>query len=109
MKTLQESIEFQNETYEKIKKYMKEEKQKPETGYRNKEEVQNLIQKNTEMKKQIAELQDRHRRNNLWFMGIKEKSGAESATLEESETNVKVFLQEKTGFRFWGYHYWETT
>ena len=65
MKTLQESIEFQNETYEKIKKYMKEEKQKLETGYRNKEEVQNLIQKNPVMKKQIAELQDRHRRNNL--------------------------------------------
>ena len=44
---------------------MKEEKQKLETGYRNKEEVQNLIQKNPVMKKQIAELQDRHRRNNL--------------------------------------------
>ena len=27
-------------------------------------------------------------------MGIKEKFGAESATLEESETNVKVFLQK---------------
>ena len=49
------------------------------------------------MKGQIEELQDRHRRNNLRFMGIKEKSGAESETWEESETKVKVFLQEKLG------------
>ena len=47
------------------------------------------------MKEQIAELEDRHRRNNLRFMGIKEKSGEESETWEESETKVKVFLQEK--------------
>ena len=49
------------------------------------------------MKEQIAELEERHRRNNLRFMGIKEKSGVESETWDESETKVKVFLQEKLG------------
>ena len=49
------------------------------------------------MKEKIAELEDRHQRNNLRFMGIKEKSGVESETWEESETKVKVFLQEKLG------------
>ena len=44
MKELQESIEFQNETYEKKKKDIMEEKLKPETDSRNNEEVQNLIQ-----------------------------------------------------------------
>ena len=97
VKALQESIEFQNETYENMKKDMTEEKQKLETDNRNNEEVQKLIQQNTEMKEQIAELEDRHRRNNLRFMGIKEKSGVESETWEESEAKVKVFLQEKLG------------
>ena len=36
-------------------------------------------------------------RNNLRFIGIKAKSGAESKTWEESERKVKVFLQEKLG------------
>ena len=76
---------------------MTKEKQKLETDNRKSEEVQNLIQQNTEMKEQIAELEDIHRRNNLRFMGIKEKSGVESETWEESKTNVKVFLQEKLG------------
>ena len=44
MKELQESIEFQNETYKKKKKGIMEEKLKPETDNRNNEEVQNLIQ-----------------------------------------------------------------
>ena len=56
---LQESIEFQNKLYKKIKKDMKEAKQKLETYNRNGEEVQNLIQQNTEMKEQIIELQHR--------------------------------------------------
>ena len=30
-------------------------------------------------------------------MGIKEKSGVENETWEESETKMKVFLQEKLG------------
>ena len=47
------------------------------------------------MKGQIAEIEDRHRRNNLRFIGIKEKSGVESEKWEISETKVKVFLQEK--------------
>ena len=94
VKALQESIEFQNETYENMKKDMTEEKQKLETDDRNNEEVQKLIQQNTEMKEQIAELEDRHQRNNLQFMGIKEKSGVE---WEEREAKVKVFLQEKLG------------
>ena len=97
VKALQESIEFQNETYEKMKKDMLEEKQKLETDYKNNEVVQNLIQKNTNMKEQITELEDRHRRNKLRFMGIKEKYGVESETWEESETKVKVFLQETLG------------
>ena len=59
VKPLQDSIEFQNETYEKMKKDMTEEKQKLETHYRNKKEVENLIQQNNEMKAQIAELEDR--------------------------------------------------
>ena len=49
------------------------------------------------MTEQIVELETRHRRNNLQFMGIKEKSGVESETWKESETNVKVFLQETLG------------
>ena len=44
-----ESIEFQNEKYKKMKKYMREEKQKLENGYKNNEVVQNLIQQNTNM------------------------------------------------------------
>ena len=63
-KALKESIEFQNETDEIMKKDMTEEKQKLETNNRNNEEVQKLIQQNTEKKDQIAELEDRHRRNN---------------------------------------------
>ena len=47
------------------------------------------------MKEQIAEIEDRHRRNNLRFIGIREKSGVESEKWEVSETKVKVFLQEK--------------
>ena len=46
------------------------------------------------MKGQIEELEDRHRRNNLRFMGIKEKSGVESETWEESETKVKFFAEK---------------
>ena len=44
VKALQESIEFQNETYKKMKKDMTEEKQKLETDNRNNEEIQNLIE-----------------------------------------------------------------
>ena len=40
VKALQDSIEFQNETYENMKKDMPEEKQKLETDSRNNEEVQ---------------------------------------------------------------------
>ena len=50
------------------------------------------------MKGQIAEIEDRHRRNNLRFIGIKEKSGVESEKREVSETKVKVFCK-KNGFR----------
>ena len=96
VKALQESIEFQNETHGNIKKDMTEEKQKLETDNRN-NEVQKLIKQKTETKEQIAELEGRHRRNNLRFMGIKEKSRVESETWEESEAKVKVFLQEKLG------------
>ena len=46
------------------------------------------------MKEQIAELEDRHRKNNLRFMDIKNKSGVKNETWEESEAKVKVFLQE---------------
>ena len=80
-----------------MKKDMTEDKQKLEIDNRNNEVVEELIQQNTEMKEQIAELEDRHRRNNLRFMGIKEKSGVESETWEESEVKAKVFLQEKLG------------
>ena len=76
---------------------MTEETQNLETDNKNNEEVQKLIQKNTEMKEQIPELEDRHQRNNLQFMGIKEKSGVESESWDESKAKVKVFLQEKLG------------
>ena len=72
VKVPQDSAEFQNETYEKMKKEMTEEKQKLETDYKNNKVVQNLIQQNSDMKAQIARLEDRHRRNNLRFMGTKE-------------------------------------
>ena len=55
-KALQKSIEFQNETYDNIKKDITEKKRKLETDNRNNEEVQKLIQQNTEMKEQTAEL-----------------------------------------------------
>ena len=87
----------QNETYKKMKRDMTEETQKLETDYKNNEVVQNLIQQNTDMKEQIAELEDRLGRNNLQFMGIKWKSGVENEAWRESETKVKVFLQEKLG------------
>ena len=76
---------------------MTEETQNLETDNKNNEEVQKLIQKNTEMKEQIPELEDRHQRNNLQFMGIKEKSGVEIESWDESKAKVKVFLQEKLG------------
>ena len=63
-----------------MKRDMAEEKQKLETDNRSNEDVQKLIQQNTQMKEQIAELGDRHRRNNLRFMGIKEKSEVERQT-----------------------------
>ena len=44
MKALQEPTEFQNETYEKMKSDITEEKQKLETRNKNDEEAQNLIQ-----------------------------------------------------------------
>ena len=44
MKALQEPLEFQNETYKKMKNDMTEEKQNLETDNRNNEEVQNLFQ-----------------------------------------------------------------
>ena len=56
---------FQNETYENMKKDVTEEKQKLQADNRNNEEVQKLIQQNTEMTEQIADLEDRQRRNNL--------------------------------------------
>ena len=52
---------------------MMEEKQKLDTDFKNNEVVQNLIQQNTNMKEQITELEGSHQRNNLRFMGIKEK------------------------------------
>ena len=76
---------------------MTEEKQKLEIDNRSNEEVQKLILQNTEMKEQIPKLEDKHRRNNLRFMNIKQKSGVESETWKESEAKVKVFLQEKLG------------
>ena len=48
-----------------MKKGMTEEKQKLETDNRNNKEDQKLAQQNTEIKEQIAELEERHRRNNL--------------------------------------------
>lgn len=63
---------------------MTEEKQELETDYRNNNDSRN---------KEI------HRRNNLRFMGIKEKYGAENETWNESKTKVKVFSARKTGFR----------
>ena len=51
-KALQELMEFQNKMYEKMKKDITEEKQKLQTNYRNSNEVQNLIQQNTEIKEQ---------------------------------------------------------
>ena len=80
MKALHESTDFQNETCNKMKKDMTEEKQKLETDCSNNKEVQNLIHENNVIKKQIAELEDRHLRNNFRFMGIKERSGVESET-----------------------------
>ena len=49
------------------------------------------------MKEHIPELEDRHRRKNLRFLGIKDKYGVESETCEKSGTKVKIFLQEKLG------------
>ena len=82
-----------------MKKDKTEENKKLENDSRNNEEVQNLIQQISEMKEQIPELEDRHLRSSLWFMGIKEKSCVESEKWQESETKVKVFLEEKLGFQ----------
>ena len=68
-----------------MKKDMTEKKQKLETDNRNNKKARKIIQRNTKMKDQTAELEDRHRQNNLRFMDIKEKSGIESETWEESE------------------------
>ena len=70
---------------------MSEEKQKLETDCRNNKEVENFILQYIKMKEQAAELEDIHRRNNLWFTGIV------SERWEGSKAKVKVFLQEKLG------------
>ena len=68
-----------------MKKDITEEKQKLETDYKSNEVVQNLIQQNTNMKEQIAELEDKHQRNNLRIMDINEKSGVESETMRKAK------------------------
>lgn len=54
-----------------MKKELKGEKK--HVYYRNNKEVQKLVQQNTEMKEQFAESEERHRRNSLQVMSIKEK------------------------------------
>ena len=90
----QESIEFRNDTYEKMKKDITEEKQKLETDYKSNEVVQNLIQQNTNMKEQTAELEDKHQRNNLRIMDINEKSGVESETRRKAKQKWKFFCKK---------------
>ena len=78
----------------KIASIQEKEKQKLETDNRNNKEVQNLIQRNIEMKEQTAELEDRHRRNYIRFIGIKEKYGVESKIWEEREQKGKFFCKK---------------
>ena len=94
LKALQESIKFQNETYKNMKKDMTEEKQKLKTDNRKNDKIKKLVHQNTKTKEQIAELEKRHTRNNLRFMGINEKSGVKSKTFEENEAKVKVFCKK---------------
>ena len=49
----------------KKKKNKKENKEKPEAEIRSNDEVQKVVQQNTEMKEQVTELEKRHRRINL--------------------------------------------
>ena len=78
----------------KIASIQEKEKQKLETDNRNNKEVQNLIQRNIEMKEQTAESEDRHRRNYIRFIGIKEKYGVESKIWEEREQKGKFFCKK---------------
>ena len=47
------------------KKNIKEKKEKPEADFRSNDEVQKVVQQNTEMTEQVTELEKRHRRINL--------------------------------------------
>lgn len=50
---------------QKKKKNIKEKKEKPEADFRSNDEVQKVVQQNTEMTEQVTELEKRHRRINL--------------------------------------------
>ena len=78
----------------KIASIQEKEKQKLETDNMNNKEVQDLIQRNIEMKEQTAELEDRHRRNYIQFIGIKEKYGVESKIWVERKQKWKFFCKK---------------
>ena len=46
------------------------------------------------MKEKIAELKQRHQKNDLRFMAIKGKSGVESKTWEEAKQKYKFFCKK---------------
>ena len=76
-------MKFQ-ETYEKMKKDIKKEKEKLENVFRSNDEVQNVVQQKNGIKQQITGLEDKYRRNNLGFMSIKEKIGEVIEAREEN-------------------------
>ena len=94
VKSLQESTEFQNETYEKMKNDMKEEKQKIEADYRN-----NLNSEKYQNKRANCRIRRQTPKKQFTIYGHLGEIWSRKLNMEESKTKVKVFLPEKTGFR----------
>ena len=92
VKSLQESTEFQNETYEKMKNDMKEEKQKLEADYRN-----NLNSEKYQNKTANCRIRRQTPKKKFTIYGHLGEIWSRKLNMEESKTKVKVFLPEKTG------------
>ncbi|XP_065685038.1 uncharacterized protein LOC136097048 [Hydra vulgaris] len=90
---VQKAVEFISKSYDKIIIELTELK-KPES--KKSPDKSNIENGTNNIKEKIAELEDRSRRNNLRFIGIKDKA---NETWEESEQKIKDFLITKLNIR----------
>nr|XP_047141376.1 uncharacterized protein LOC124816291 [Hydra vulgaris] len=86
---VQKAVEFISKSYDKIIIELTELKK---TKSKKSPDESNIENGTNNIKEKIAELEDRSRRNNLRFIGIKDKA---NETWEESEQKIKDFLNTK--------------